>query len=229
MREIKGAVFDADGTLFDSMGLWDRAGEIYLRRKGIRPGEDTKEQLETMTMEESAEYFRSSYGIRLERDEIIDEFNRMIYDCYEKVIRIKPGVLQVLEDLKSRNVRMCIATSTDRPLIEAALKNNGIDGYFTGLLTCTEAGAGKRNPRIYELAMGILGTKKEETLVFEDAYFAAETAKKYGITKTALIIVGEVVLHQDYERSRLYDPSFTTEYRKAGHPWNQQEAGDGKD
>lgn len=84
MREIKGAVFDADGTLFDSMGLWDRAGEIYLRRKGIRPGEDTKEQLETMTMEESAEYFRSSYGIRLERDEIIDEFNRMIYDCYEK-------------------------------------------------------------------------------------------------------------------------------------------------
>lgn len=89
MREIKGAVFDADGTLFDSMGLWDRAGEIYLRRKGIRPGEDTKEQLETMTMEESAEYFRSSYGIRLERDEIIDEFNRMIYDCYEKVIRIK--------------------------------------------------------------------------------------------------------------------------------------------
>lgn len=182
MREIKGAVFDADGTLFDSMGLWDRAGEIYLRRKGIRPGEDTKEQLETMTMEESAEYFRSSYGIRLERDEIIDEFNRMIYDCYEKVIRIKPGVLQVLEDLKSRNVRICIATSTDRPLIEAALKNNGIDGYFTGLLTCTEAGAGKRNPRIYELAMGILGTKKEETLVFEDAYFAAETAKKSGFT-----------------------------------------------
>ena len=49
MREIKGAVFDADGTLFDSMGRWDRAGEIYLRRKGIRPGEDTKEQLETMT------------------------------------------------------------------------------------------------------------------------------------------------------------------------------------
>ena len=56
-----------------------------------------------------------------------------------------------------------------------------------------------------------------------------ETAKAYGITKTALIIVGEVVLHQNYERSKLYDPSFTTEYRTAGHPWKQQEAGDGKD
>lgn len=180
MREIKGAVFDADGTLFDSMGLWDQAGEIYLRRKGITPGEDIKEQLETMSMEESAEYFRSSYGIKLERDEIIDEFNTMIYECYKNEIRIKPGVLQVLEDLKSRNVRMCIATSTDRSLIEAALKNNKIGEYFTGLLTCTEAGAGKRNPRIYELAMGILGTKKEETLVLEDAYFAAETAKNAG-------------------------------------------------
>lgn len=180
MREIKGAVFDADGTLFDSMGLWDQAGEIYLRRKGITPGEDIKEQLETMSMEESAEYFRSSYGIKLERDEIIDEFNTMIYECYKNEIRIKPGVLQVLEDLKSRNVRMCIATSTDRSLIEAALKNNKIGEYFTSLLTCTEAGAGKRNPRIYELAMGILGTKKEETLVLEDAYFAAETAKNAG-------------------------------------------------
>lgn len=180
MREIKGAVFDADGTLFDSMGLWDQAGEIYLRRKGITPGEDIKEQLETMSMEESAEYFRSSYGIKLERDEIIDEFNTMIYECYKNEIRIKPGVLQVLEDLKSRNVRMCIATSTDRSLIEAALKNNKIGEYFTSLLTCTEAGAGKRNPRIYELTMGILGTKKEETLVLEDAYFAAETAKNAG-------------------------------------------------
>ena len=75
---------------------------------------------------------------------------------------------------------MCIATSTDRPLIEAALRHNGINGYFDGILTCTEAGAGKRNPRIYQMAMKLLDTKKEEILVVEDAYFAAETAKKAG-------------------------------------------------
>lgn len=197
MRIIKGAIFDADGTLFDSMGLWDQAGEIYLRQKGIRSREDIKEQLETMTMEESAEYFRSSYGINLECDEIINEFNTMIYDCYKKEIRIKPGVLQVLEDLKSRNIRMCIATSTDRPLIEAALKNNGIDGYFSGIITCTEAGSGKRNPRIYELAMGILGTKKEETLVLEDAYFAANTAKKSGFF---LAVIRDLYSEKDREK-----------------------------
>ena len=56
-----------------------------------------------------------------------------------------------------------------------------------------------------------------------------ETAIKYGITKTALIIVGEVVLHQNYERSRLYDPSFTTEYRKAECPWDQQKDGERQD
>lgn len=180
MREIKGVIFDADGTLFDSMGLWDQAGEIYLRRKGIRPGKDIRERLETMTMEESAAYFRSSYGIELEQEDIIKEINSMIFDCYVKEIRIKPGLLPVLEDLKRRSVRMCIATSTDRPLIEAALRHNGINGYFDGILTCTEAGAGKRNPRIYQMAMKLLDTKKEEILVVEDAYFAAETAKKAG-------------------------------------------------
>ena len=95
MREIKGIIFDADGTLFDSMGLWDQAGEIYLRRKGIRPGKDIRERLETMTMEESAAYFRSSYGIELEQEDIIKEINSMIFDCYEKEIRIKPGLLPV--------------------------------------------------------------------------------------------------------------------------------------
>ena len=159
MREIKGIIFDADGTLFDSMGLWDQAGEIYLRRKGIRPGKDIRERLETMTMEESAAYFRSSYGIELEQEDIIKEINSMIFDCYEKEIRIKPGLLPVLEDLKRRSVRMCIATSTERPLIEAALRHNGINWYFDGILTCTEAGAGKRNSRIYQMAMKLLDTR----------------------------------------------------------------------
>ena len=104
----------------------------------------------------------------------------MIFDCYEKEIRIKPGLLPVLEGLKRRSVRMCIATSTERPLIEAALRHNGINWYFDGILTCTEAGAGKRYPRIDQMAMKLLDTKKEETLVVEDAYFAAETAKKAG-------------------------------------------------
>ena len=76
------------------------SGEIYLRRKGIRPGKDIRERLETMTMEESAAYFRSSYGIELEQEDIIKEINSMIFDCYEKEIRIKPGLLPVLEDLK---------------------------------------------------------------------------------------------------------------------------------
>lgn len=117
MRGIKGAIFDADGTLFDSMGLWDQAGEIYLRRKGLRPKKDIRLKLENMTMKESADYFRTEYGI---------------------------------------------------------------DTYFKEILTCTEAGSGKRNPRIYELAAWIIGTKKEETLVLEDAYFAAKTAKNAG-------------------------------------------------
>lgn len=197
MIGIKGAIFDADGTLFDSMGLWDQAGERYLKRKGIRPRKDIRQKLETMTMGESAEYFRTSYGILLRNDQIIDEINTMIYDCYKEEIRIKPGLLSVLDDLKSRSIRMCIATSTDRPLIEAALKNNGIDSYFTGILTCTEAGAGKRNPRIYEQAMGIIGTKKEETLVLEDAYFAAETAKKAGFL---LAVIRDLYSEKDREK-----------------------------
>lgn len=88
---IKGAIFDLDGTLFDSMSIWSTIGNDYLLSLGIEPKENLAETFETFTLEESAEYYRSHYGVTLSISEIINGINDMLSDFLPKRSSIKKG------------------------------------------------------------------------------------------------------------------------------------------
>lgn len=184
--KAKGAVFDADGTLFDSMSVWDGAAEEYLRSIGFEPRENLTERFKNMSMQDSAEFYRDEYGVRLSADEIIDGVNRLIAGRYKNDVLTKPGVKEFLFMLKRIGTRMCIATATDERLIRAALERNGISSYFDRIFTCAEVGANKSSPEIYENALLYLGTNREDTVIFEDSYNAAKTAKTAGFKVAAM-------------------------------------------
>ena len=177
---IRGAIFDADGTLLDSMGIWDTLGEDYLRTKGKIPRENLRETFRDMSLLQAACYYRENYALTESPEKIVEELNAMIASFYEKEAPLKEGAAAFLEELCQRNIKMCIATATDHSLIRAALKRCGVLHYFTFILTCGQAGAGKDTPTIYEEALALLGTGKKETFVFEDALYALKTAKTAG-------------------------------------------------
>ena len=174
---LTGAIFDLDGTLLDSMFIWDTIGEDYLRTLGKEPHEDLKETFMTLTLEEAAEYYREHYKVTLSVTEIVDSINAMVEGIYRTKVTLKPGVMAYLRLLKERGVKMCVATVTDRYLVEDTLERLGILHYFSEIFTCAEVGYGKDKPIIYQKALDHLGTAKEETFVFEDSLFALETAK----------------------------------------------------
>lgn len=179
--KIEGAIFDLDGTLLDSMSIWETLGEDYLSSKGKKAEVNLKEKLETMSLIEAAEYFVSEYGLTLTTEEILEGFNEMISDYYSERAIVKPGVKEFLEKLKSRNVKMCIATSNDRKLVEKSLEKNDMLGYFEHILTCNEVGFGKDNVEIFKRGLNLLGTSIDKTYVFEDALFAIKTVKQVGL------------------------------------------------
>lgn len=179
---IKGAIFDLDGTLLDSMFIWDTIGEDYLRTLGIEPKENLKETFMTLTLEEAAEYYREHYGVTLSVTEIVDGVNAMAEGVYRTKVTLKRGVGKYLQWLKENGVKMCIATVTDRYLVEETLERLGIRHYFCEIFTCAEVGYGKDKPNIYRKALAHLATAKEETRVFEDSLFALRTAKADGFT-----------------------------------------------
>lgn len=178
--KLRGAIFDFDGTLFDSMSIWDTAGEKYLRSAGKTPEENLQQTLKTMSLRQSACYLRQRYALQQSVEEIMDGVNRTVEDFYFYQAQPKPGVMALLEELRRRGTALCIATATDRYQIDAALRRCGMDGFFREIFTCTGVGHGKDEPAIFEQALGFLGTQKEETPVFEDAFHGARTAKAAG-------------------------------------------------
>ena len=192
---IKGAIFDLDGTLLDSMFIWDTIGEEYLRSLGKEPHEDLNETFMTLTLEEAAEYYREHYGVTLSVKEIVDGINAMVEQTYRTKVTLKPGISEYLAWLKENGVRMCVATVTDRYLVEETLERLGVRHYFSEIFTCAEVGFGKDKPIIYQKALEHLGTEKSDTYVFEDLPFALNTAKTDGFPTVGIYDRHEA--HQD--------------------------------
>ena len=206
---ITGAIFDADGTLLDSMFIWDTVGEDYLRSIGYEPEEDLNEKFRNMSLYQAACYYRNEYGVRLSTVEITEGVNKMIGHYYRDTVKLKKGVAGFLGQLREKGVRMCIATATDRHLIEAALRRNGIFKYFSDIYTCTAVGHGKDEPFIYREAQHHLKSEKSETVIFEDALFAIKTAKNDGFITAGVYDIHENNQAEVEELSDFYMTNFS--------------------
>lgn len=177
---VLGAIFDVDGTLLDSMPVWENIGERYLTSLGITAKNGLKDVLHTMSLEQGAGYLKEEYQLEKNIPQIIKEVLKIVSDFYRFEAALKPGVRETLKWMSQNRIRMVVATSGNKELAEAALERNGILEYFEQIYTCTEIGAGKDEPEIYLTAAEALQTKPENIIVFEDAFHAAETAKKAG-------------------------------------------------
>lgn len=184
--DIASAIFDFDGTLFDSMPVWDDVGETYLRSIGREPKPGLKETVQTMSLYQAARYLQKEYGLELTAEAIIDGVSLVAADAYRYQILPKPGVPEFLAALKEAGISMGIATASERPLIEAALARCGLTPFFEHILTCSEAKSGKDSPVIFEKMAALLHADCSHTVVFEDAFHAARTAKSAGFAVTGV-------------------------------------------
>ena len=212
---IQGVIFDLDGTLFDSMFIWDTAGEVYLRSIGKEPEADLQKTLKPMSLLQSAQYIREKYDIPLSVEDIMDGVNRTVEDFYFHTVEPKPGVIDFLEELHHRNIRMCIATATDRYQVEAALQRCKMRHFFSEIFTCTEVGSGKDRPDIFRKAMEHLQTDRSNTAVVEDAYHAAHTAKQ-----NSFKVVGVYDSHESRQQELLQIADvFLSDYLHLNNFW----------
>lgn len=183
---ITGAIFDVDGTLLDSMSVWDTIGEDYLRSIGYTPRENLNETFQTMSLHQAARYYQSEYRVGLPLEEIMDGVNGLLEDFYRRKAPLKPGAGDFVRELARCGVGLCIATATERPLVEAALGRHGVLDCFDDILTCTMVGSGKDQPFIYRQALERIGGDRSGVVVFEDALHAARTAKADGFPVAAV-------------------------------------------
>jgi len=183
---IKGAIFDLDGTLLDSMSVWETAGSKYIEGLGLKPRPDLRDKIISLSLMQAAAYFQSEYGVTASVSEIMEGVDKAVGDFYFNIAEPKEGVVEFLRSLKARGVKMCVATATNRHLVEAGLLRNGMLDFFCEIITCTEVGAGKDKPDVFNAALKSLSTEREDTYIFEDALYAIKTAKEAGFPVVAV-------------------------------------------
>lgn len=182
----KAAIFDLDGTLIDSMWVWADIDINYLEQFGFKPPADLKAVIEGMSMRETAVYFKERFSIADTVEDIQEAWNLMAYDRYNKKVKLKPLVFDLLRILRSEGLALGIATSNSRILTEAVLASNGILNLFEVILTGEDVKNGKPDPEIYLTVAERLEVYPEDCIVFEDVLMGVLAGKNAGMSVCAV-------------------------------------------
>lgn len=208
-ESVKGMILDVDGTLLDSMPVWDHSGERYLKSVGVHAPSSLGKILFSMTMQEGAEYMKKTYHLPQTAEEIKAGVIQTVAQAYSSEPGFKPGAQEFLKALQEASVPMTVVTSTDRPLILAAFRRLGIENFFQKIFTCTEFGSGKNDPAIFYAAAKEMGTRPEHTWVAEDALYAVRTAKAAGFH---VLGIADASSRKDEPEIRKLADMFITDY-----------------
>lgn len=168
IADFEAVLFDLDGTLLDSMWIWEDIDIAYLGRFGIVPPGDLQSHIEGMSFSETAVYFKERFGLSDSLDVIKADWIAMACDKYLYEIPYKKGAEDFLKYCRKCGLKLGVATSNSGKLVESAAKALSFETYFSCIMTACEVKKGKPAPDIYLAVAEKLGVKPEKCLVFED-------------------------------------------------------------
>lgn len=202
---VKGVIFDLDGTLIDSMKVWNEIDKEFLRENGIEnPPGNISEIMRRMTVEESAEYFISRFGLSCTKEYVIKRIEELVRIQYEEKIPLKPFVQELLDFLDGRGILYGVATATYKSLAGAALERLGIIERMKYLLTDEEFPMGKTSPGIFMYAAKLMNANPCEVLVAEDSLHCIEAASRAGFVTVGVYDEVSAPLRNEIEKTADY-------------------------
>ncbi|MEG0376980.1 MAG: HAD family phosphatase [Eubacterium sp.] len=182
----KGAIFDFDGTLVDSMDLWHEIDIAYLKRHGKLCPDDLPYEIAGKSFNETADYFKKRFDIPDSVEHIMEEWTTMSHDTYLLQIDFKPGALNLLKSLHQNGTKLAIATSNNRMTTEAYFKKHNAYNLFESMCFTGEVGKGKPDPSVFLEAARCLGASPNDCLAFEDTLEGVQAAKAAGMDTIAV-------------------------------------------
>lgn len=171
------SIFDVDGTILDSMEVWNTLASQYVQSLGMVPEKNLDEIVSDMSLEQSATYLKNHYKINKQEERIISEVLNFISDFYEYEVNLMPGFKEFISHYDSINV---IGTSCDEELVKIALNRLAVLNYFEDIITCSKVNKSKNDPDFYLACAQVLKQRPEDIVVFEDADYCIDVVRKVG-------------------------------------------------
>lgn len=203
LKKKKAVIFDLDGTLVDSMGMWHEIDVAFLGERGIPLPPTLQKDIEGMGFSEVALYFQKTFSLPMTIAEIEAVWHRMSYRKYRYELPLKPGAEGFVGRLVREGYLLGIATSNSQELARAALVRHGLSEVFQAVTTSDEVKAGKPSPDVYLAAAKKLSADPADCLVFEDLPAGILAGKRAGMTVFAVADAFSARLEE--EKKRLAD------------------------
>lgn len=185
-KEIKAAIFDMDGTLINSTGIWHDIDKAFFAKRGMDIPPEYAQKIVHLGLSQAANYTKKAYGFTESEEEIIKEWHDMSIDMYRFKVELKEGAIELLELLKQNNIKLAIATANDENLYRPCIERLGIGKYFDEIADVNNAKEGKNSAKIYLDLAKKLGSTPENTIVLEDMPTCVKTAHNSGFFTIAV-------------------------------------------
>lgn len=185
LSSIKGLIFDFDGTLIDSLGMWKDLDKLYLSSRGIEPPPGLSSAIEGLSFDDTARYFKREFGI-------IDSVERIVQDWHDHVEKLYPhlpfkdGAMDFLQKMRKQGYQLAVATSNSHQLVQKVLNEKKLLDCFETVVTADDVGKGKPEPHVFLETARRLELHPSNCLVFEDTYAGVLGAKRAGMTTVAV-------------------------------------------
>lgn len=200
---INAFLFDLDGTIADSLWIWKQIDIDFLKMFGLDFPNGIQEDLGGSSFYEVAVYFKKRFSLDWSLEQIMDKWNEMAQEKYENDIPLKAGVRDFMQKANEKGIKMAIASSNSRHLVEKFLEKQGIDIYISEIVTSDEIKNGKPAPDVYLEAASRLAVKPSECYVFEDIPDGIKAGKGAGMRVCAM--EDKYSLHQTEEKKQQAD------------------------
>ena len=208
---MRAALFDLDGTLLDSLGVWAEIDRAFLNARGHEVPPDYTQNIRGLSFRQTAEYTKQRFQLGESVESIMEIWHLMCERAYVGEVCLKSGAKAYLQKLKREGALLGVVTTLTPRLYEPALRRNGVLELFDVFATTDETGLDKNSGEVYRLAAQRLGLNSGQCTVYEDLSQGLAGAKKCGMRT---VLVYDPHNADTFEQSRLLADEIIMDYRE---------------
>lgn len=187
IENIKLFLFDLDGTILDSLKIWNDIDLLFFKNHNLIMGEDYHIAIAPLTLEETAIYTKNTYKLDIDEEQIMKEWSDLAIKEYAENVNLKKGVKEFLDYLKNKNVHLAIATSCNEEMFKPCLERYGIVSYFEHFYTSQNLKINKSNTNFFKEILNEYKIEPDQILFFEDSLASMKCAKSLGFNVVAVM------------------------------------------
>jgi len=184
-QPTEAVVFDLDGVLIQSEEVWDEVRERYTRERGGRYDAEIQRAMMGMSSTEWSSFLHETAGISDAPEEINHAVVQLMLAAYREHLPLVDGAVEAVQRLAAA-FPLAVASSSNRPLIDAVLDAAGLEAYFAATVSSEEVAHGKPAPDVYLEAARRLGAEATRCAAVEDSHGGIRSAKAAGMRVIAI-------------------------------------------